>query len=230
MNQTTIGIALVVLLGVGAGTAIVVQQRAANTATVNSNAQVNADVSSGAAMSDDATTPRSLRALLIANVPVRCTFDDHTNDIDTDGTIYVANGKFRADVSSTIDGKVQEGHMLSDGTTTYVWSPALEQGFKMGTQAMFEGSADADGKTAIDPNKDIDYSCSPWLPDANLFVAPSTVTFVELGAMMQKIPGAGSMMDDGSAGAGASMSAQCKACDSLADDQSKATCLQALGC
>jgi hypothetical protein len=65
----------------------------------------------------------------------------------------------------------------------FVWSG--NQGAKMDMK-MLDQNADANQKGSVDLNQDVDYTCKDWTKDASKFVVPTTVTFVDIAAMMNQ--------------------------------------------
>lgn len=153
--------------------------------------------------------PTSLKDLLAANLPQKCTFPE--------GTVYISGGKFRGDFSSDVSGKAVVSHMISDSKTSYIWTDDQKQGFKMtiSDEVKAEGQTEVD-KNGVDVNAKLDYKCSTWLPDSSLFNTPSGVEFTDFSALIAPA-------DSGS------NSVQCAACASLTGDD-KTQCLAVLNC
>lgn len=135
----------------------------------------------------------------------------------------------RADFSSQdSDGKTVSGHLITDGTTSWIWTDAAPEGMKMSFTAtssmQAQNSAHQGG--SIDPNAAMNYSCSPWSPDQSEFTLPSNITFSDMSQMMNPAAGA-------SAGAGAKVggsAAECSACNEIPSASGKSSCLAAMGC
>jgi len=65
----------------------------------------------------------------------------------------------------------------------------MPQGIKMSFASMTTQS-DSAPQGAVDPNAEVEYSCSAWSADASLFALPSGITFQDMSAMMQgMVPG-----------------------------------------
>ena len=77
----------------------------------------------------------------------------------------------------------------------YTWSSMTPQGIKM-SDAMI-ANAQAGAKTTasgpVDSNTQVSYSCTPWVTDAAQFTPPSSVTFMDVSAMMQGATPGGAM-------------------------------------
>lgn len=157
------------------------------------------------------SVPTSLKDLLAANLPQKCTFPE--------GTVYISGGKFRGDFSSDVSGKAVVSHMISDSKTSYIWTDGEKQGFKMTitdeAKSQAESQTEVD-KNGVDVNAKLDYKCSTWLPDASLFNTPAGVEFTDFSALTAPA-------------AAGSNSVQCAACASLTGDD-KTQCLAVLNC
>lgn len=128
-------------------------------------------------------------------------------------------------------------HMITDGTTSWVWTDASSAMPAEGMKMSFVASSTAmEGSKAqpqgVDPNQPMNYSCSGWTADGSEFILPASVTFTDMSAMMQGATASGVGMKAGaSAGAGAAgNSAMCSACNQAPNATQKAQCLAALGC
>ncbi|MCI0566395.1 hypothetical protein L0Y46_04345 [bacterium] len=135
--------------------------------------------------------PHTLTGLLGWGKSVMCEFSYEEEAVGAGkGMVYVADGKMRNDFSVTgPDGKMVEGHMISNGETNYIWSSEMPgQGIKM---AMM----DAEGGTGVpkenyqtvDWNKDYDYACKKWSADESMFAPPSDVQFMDMDEIMKNM-------------------------------------------
>jgi hypothetical protein len=153
----------------------------------------------------------------------------------------------RGDFSSQVAGKTIASHMITDGTTSWVWSDAAPQGMKMSFAGMNQPqqgqTAPASANTnAIDPTKNINYKCGGWAADQSQFTIPANITFTDMSEMMKNMQGmmggkgaaagAGATTGGSAAGAGAGAGAgsMCAQCNQIPDATAKAQCLSALGC
>lgn len=179
----------------------------------------------------DGNVPKTLRELLAAGVAQKCTFRS-TEDVAVEGTTYVSGGKVRSDYTTSVEGNTMSGHMIADGTTSYIWMDGQQQGFTMTFNASdtdIPENTQTPGATkapqqGLDANQAMDYSCSPWVVDGSLFTPPAEITFTDFSSMMPT--GAAGAGISGSAGA--SMDA-CAACDSV-PEAARAQCRTALNC
>ena len=176
----------------------------APTNTIVPEANTNQDISQA--------SPRSLKDLLTAGIPQQCTF----SDVNVSGTTYIQGGKIRGDFATTAEGATSTGHMIFDGTTSYVWMDGAPTGFKMDINPADVADSQK-SQQGLDINKAIDYNCSAWSADQTVFVPPSNITFTGFtppSTSVSVTPGSQSL---------------CSSCDSLTGDQ-KTQCLKALNC
>lgn len=170
---------------------------------------------------------QSVKDLIAAGIPQKCTFTSTEGGASTQGTTYVAAGKVRGDFGSTIDGKASVSHMISDGETTYIWQDGQMNGVKMEIPKDSQGEASTQpvdtsvGKQA-DLDQKMDYDCSAWIPDTSLFSPPSDVTFTDLSQMY-------TAPTNTTPGTGSNGGSQCSYCDALTGDD-KTQCLAAFNC
>lgn len=114
-------------------------------------------------------------------------------EADTSGTVYVAGTDLRGDFTSTVNGKVEETHMIRVGDLSYVWSSSLPQGMVMTITGDGAKSGDTVGTSGmgVDDNASYEWDCNPWSKDESKFAPPSNIEFMDLSSMMQGagIPG-----------------------------------------
>lgn len=113
---------------------------------------------------------------LLAMGNVQCTVTTPNGS----GTVYVSGGKMRGDFSMSSQGKTMNAYMINDGAYIYSWSDAAPQGMKMAVSASSAGSAATHG--GVSNSTAVTYSCSPWGVDTTMFVPPTNITFMAMGA------------------------------------------------
>lgn len=132
------------------------------------------------------TEKTSLKSLLAMNKSQKCTFDVEASS----GTSYISSGKMRGDFTAKTGGSTGTTHMIVDGQTSYVWMDGQTSGYKMDFSAMQSNSMKGDvnntGQVNVDPNRDINYSCTNWSVDSSVFTLPANVKFTDMSAMMDK--------------------------------------------
>lgn len=171
----------------------------------------------------------SLKSLIAAGIPQKCTFSSSDASGSSQGTTFVAGGKVRADITSVVSEQTTVSHMISDGKTNYIWSDNDKNGIKMTVPESSVTSAPSTGNTSGtgpssegDLNQTENYKCSAWLPDNSQFTPPSNITFSDFGSLMPSAAPAVAPSTSGS-------SSQCAYCETLTGD-SKTQCLAALKC
>ena len=193
MNNKTIGIIVGVLVLVGLAFLLMrnkngdTNEVASNTATTDTKSQA-------------ASESTSIKSLLASGGSKKCTFTSTEGATSSNGTVYVAGGKFRGDFSATANGKVMGSHMISSGTDSYMWMDGMTTGFKMKLDDTAKTGTTAQSQS-VDPNKNFDFKCDSWSADNSMFSLPSGVQFSDMSSMM----GGAS----GSVPGGANMTATC---------------------
>lgn len=136
-------------------------------------------------------SPMSMKGLLTSGVSQKCTFQNGVAGAQSNGTVYVTAGHMRGDFASVAGGQTMTSHMITDGTTAYVWTEGTAQGVKMSFEnvgAQSQGS----GQSGVDVNAAVNYNCSPWGVEQASFQTPAGIDFVDLSTMMQggvQLPG-----------------------------------------
>jgi len=151
-------------------------------ATTNTNMQTSQPAPAPAPTSMSSTS--SLKDLM-AKGDQMCTYSDNGNS----GTVYIGSGKTRMDFVATSQGKTSNVHSIMDGTTSYTWIDGQGTGYKMAINK--SGITPNTGSTStpqqVDPNKQVNYTCSSWSVDDSKFTLPGGINFMDLSSM--KIPG-----------------------------------------
>jgi hypothetical protein len=127
----------------------------------------------------ESNQPQSLKSLIAYQGTQKCTFENSTENSDSSGTVYVANGEMRGDFTSTAQGQTFDSHMIVKGNTSYVWGSSMPGGFKMSFDSM-AAPGGSSNSGAVDPNAPVNYSCGSWDADASLFELPASVEFRDL--------------------------------------------------
>jgi hypothetical protein len=217
VNKKVLLIVIIVLLLLVAGGAFFMLTKKPSSQLANSNP---VPTSAGTQSVPTASAARSLRDLLTQGLPQKCTFSMENTTGSGTGMIVISGGKVRGEITSTIDGQTTLTHMLVDGTTSYIWMGDNTTGFKMSIDPKTITPAPNQPKSAaFDPDKSVNYNCTPWVPDASQFVLPANVTFSDLSKSVMIAP----------SGAAGPATDKCAACSYLTGD-AKTQCLSALGC
>jgi hypothetical protein len=170
-----------------------------NELNTNINANTNLDVNAGINGKVDVglSGTVSLNSLLKIGKDSVCTVESTKGGANSKGTVYISgDGNMRGDFTSetSASGSV-DSHMIVGEDMTYVWSGS--QGSKMST-AMMNSNADSnasvESKGNVDLDSEVTYKCEDWKTDSSKFVAPSSVKFMDIDALIKgsaglKIPG-----------------------------------------
>lgn len=228
MNKNTLviaALALVLLVG-GAGAYVVMNKNASSNST-------DSATTGNTMVGSESSGPMSLKDILLGGVAQKCTFSNVSDNTSVEGVTYVAGGKVRGDFTTNDGTTTTQGHMIADGTTSYMWMDGQDTGFKMAfdinaADAQETPSDDQSGSyQSLDIDEDMNYNCSPWGVDGSMFTPPANVTFTDFSAMTLPSSGTGVSPDDGDGSGG--IPNACAACDSL-DGDAKTQCLTALNC
>lgn len=168
-NKAVITIIILLILGVGGYGAYRIVRHFNRLSTQSQAPTMTAPEATPTAMT-------TLKALLALGVAQKCTFDQ--------GTVYLAGGKVRGDFVNTAGAS----HMISTGSTSYIWMDGQTAGFKM----TFDVNATPNPSTSatpvpqggLDVNQQANYNCEPWTADSALFSLPKGITFQDLSKFM----------------------------------------------
>ncbi len=201
----------------------------------------------------------SLKDLMAKKQALKCEWQAKTKESgQAKGTIYVYGKKFRQDMTTTMTtgqeaGKKITNYSLSDGQWLYTWSSIQPNtGIKMDlTKAQNQPPAQATttnpktGKktpSVPDFDKKIEYHCEKWQPQADKFMPPADINFIDPTAMMENmfkasqsqsgsghnfpVPPAGNNMPN----ANSIQQRACAACKQAPTLEMQQQCLQQAGC
>jgi len=212
-KQIIIGVAIIVLLLLGAGGYFLFSKNSANPTQTQTSATNEAETTTeNSAMS-------SLLDLVTSGKTTQCNFSVQSEAGTTEGTVYISGEKMRGDIETTTEnGKTTQMYMIRDGDMYYMWGGELPGGIKM-TFDVDELKTNTQANQYVDLNSKTDYSCSDWAADASKFTPPPNVKFTDLSSMME---GVDKTMEEKSGNTDSS------ACDSITDASAKAACENAL--
>lgn len=214
MNKNiVIAIAVVLLLGIGG---FVFLKKSPVTPSTDTKMTQTTDGSSNTGASE-----KSLKDLFASGASQQCTFNNPDSK-ESMGTVYVSGGKVRGDFTVAVEGTNMTTHMIGDGTNSYIWTDGQTTGMKMAFDPTTATQNPSTQSQAMDLNAKMNFNCSAWSVDKNIFVVPTNVTFTELN-----VPKTGTVIK-GSTGSDMKIQ-QCAACDN-APDEAKEQCKAALGC
>lgn len=158
----------------------------------------------------------TLKSLLSMGKSLKCTFLNNTKEATVSGTVYAGNGKVRQDFQSKAAGSSTSGHLIVDGSNTYMWTDGNNQGFKFAVDKVPSASSGSAQSQTQDINKTMNFSCQGWSADNSLFVLPSNVTFESFSIPV--IP----TVDTSKSGTGINTNqSACSACDNIPAGESE---------
>lgn len=198
--------------------------------TETDTAQITTDQNSAEADSQNITS--SLIDLVKLGQDVSCTFESTDDSQTSSGQIFIANNgtNFKGEFISTIlpENEQFQGHMISDGEHTYVWSDSETQGIKMRVDPeddtfLPESENDEQSVAGIDEDEQVTFSCQPWSADQSAFVPPSDIEFVDFSQQMDAFQSV--TPSDNQSG-----EIDCSICDQAPAGEAQAQCRMALGC
>lgn len=128
----------------------------------------------------------TLSTLMALTGSFTCSVATAAGDTQSSGTVFISNGQMRGDFNSTTKASetVIETHLIKAGGYTYTWSSAAPQGVKFADSAV-PANTSGTGSQGVDDKTQVTYSCTPWSEDPSKFAPPSTVSFMDMSAMMQ---------------------------------------------
>jgi hypothetical protein len=219
MNTKVLGVVigvLILLLGIGGYFYL----------NSSSNKQMvkQTSVSKPAIQNQQATTSSTqatIKSLLASKTPQQCDFSDKSGTAEITGVIFVADGKASGEFNVQGQTGTIVSHMVSDGTSAYIWTSLSKQGFKMAIAEASSAAANAKNSSSPDVNKTLDFKCKAWSVDNSKFTLPTDITFTTFN-MPNTSPAAG--------GSTTGSSAACSACNNIPEGAQKTACLQALHC
>jgi hypothetical protein len=176
-----------IILGGGAGTYKAVQKSKEKKAQMEANTEVTASSTDNASVMASSTTRLevknrgTLRALIAQNKNLICTVKSDATTGSAEGTVYLSGTDMRGDFVLKNSGSTVNSHMIKLGSTMYAWSDG-GQGVKMDVTASANSNAGVKSATGLDES--YSYECKDWSKDASQFVIPTTVTFIDVNAMI----------------------------------------------
>ena len=174
-KQNTLLIAVIVVLVLALGIFFSMSKKTASVQTAQTQTAVKPTEPNTKAEMLQA----SLKSLLTMGKTVKCTYTNTVKDVNVTGTVVASNGKMKQDFTSNTSAGPVSGHMIVDGTTAYMWTDQMKQGFKFALNEM--PTPAVSGKTAqpqgSDLNKSLSMSCLPWSATPEAFTPPMMYSF-----------------------------------------------------
>ncbi len=106
----------------------------------------------------------------------QCTVKQSMSDFDSNGIVYVNDGRMRGEFETIAEGMNIKSHIIMRDGFVYTWSSAAPKiGFKMAVKTEAENVNSQN--YSWNPEQIGDYNCSFWSLDESQFTVPKEVTF-----------------------------------------------------
>lgn len=156
-----------------------------------------------------------------------CTFTRSDEYGDVEGTVYIQSSteKVRGDFTVTTTDGIFESHVINDGEIGYTWgdSPVGTIAMKFATDQSDQTKESPEQNQPFNPDEKVDYTCSSWNVDTDVFTPPADLEFQDFTQSMGQM-----QMQEESVQQ--IMGQQCSQCDQIPNEDAKAQCKAALGC
>lgn len=175
MNTNTIVGLVIAILVVGGGAWYFTSNQGENTGAPQGASDEKKETTMGEG---------TLASLIARAGSWKCTVSMTSDVAPSSGVAYIANGKVRADfTSSPAASGTKEVHssMIQTDGYVYTWSDMMAQGMKMKVP-----SATDPAVSEMTPEKyteQVSYTCEPWMADGSLFIPPAEVSFLDPGSL-----------------------------------------------
>ena len=203
MKNNTIVIAIVIAVILILGVWLLVMGRKnsgqpANPATgANPQNQPAPAASNPSAQNKPSTFSGNLADLMAKKTPVSCQVSFDQNGTTQTQKMYLDGSNVRTDVVMTVGGQQNTAHVVIKDGWEYMWYDNALPGMAANTGTKINLSAlpkQPQGQTTpgatqnnggFDTQKNMNFSCAPWTPDASQFVLPANIQFQDLSSLMQ---------------------------------------------
>lgn len=181
--QQKVVLAVIAVVVIAGGAFLLTHRRSNNQADVSSTSTTNGSNSSDS--TNNSEVSGTIQSLFASGGSKMCTYKSNPGaEYESSGVVYVANGKIRTDYTGKgANGEVQSGHLISDGTTGYMWNDQANSGIKMPFAQYNTASNTAPNGHSTDYENKYDFHCQGWLADNSKFEVPTGVQFSEMPAM-----------------------------------------------
>lgn len=98
-----------------------------------------------------------------------CSFKTTGTSVQRSGTLYIADGAMRANLTNGAT-------MIDDGAHIYLWGTGASKGLELLAASSVSGSAIA-SNGGFDLATPLSFACNPWKTDSSVFTPPSSVSF-----------------------------------------------------
>jgi hypothetical protein len=168
MNKKILG-GIIALLIIAAGALVFTRN--------NTTTEVASNSSTAESATQASVETASIKSLIESGRNRMCTFKTVESGTESEGTVYVADGKMRGDFAIQAGTTSMISHMIHDGSTGFVWTDGQATGFKI---AIDTNEISAQQDKYLDPNKNLEFNCEAWSQDSFKFKLPSDIAFNEI--------------------------------------------------
>jgi hypothetical protein len=170
------------------------------------------------------TMQGTLRNLIYSKKPQVCTYSNKLGTVSVSGTVFIADGKMKADFATVSAENKINGHIVINNGYTYIWTGTTNKGIKV----VFDPNQSAGlpiNSQAPDLNQSFTYVCKDWVKDASLFTPPTNIDFslISVPAMLPSgavAPSSGAVTNESA----------CLVCDKLPAGESQTACRAQFQC
>ena len=114
----------------------------------------------------------------------------YIDDFGSEGTVYISAGKIRGEFTTTAEGKLIETSLIVTDGYQYIWSSAMQGGFKMKIPDIATSSASTNTETTgtyyWNAEQIGDYDCVPWTTEESKFIPPVTIVFTDMSTALPR--------------------------------------------
>jgi hypothetical protein len=238
-NAIVIAIVVIVILVIGGWFLVMGQKNSgqlANSATgTNTQNQTAPAANNQNAQNNASTFSGTLADLMAKKTPVNCQVSFDQNGTMQTQSMYFDGSNVRTDMSLNVGGQQNTAHVVIKDSWEYMWyenalpGMAVGQGTKINLSALPKQPqgqttpTTAQNKGGIDTQKNMNFSCKPWTPDASQFVVPANVQFQDLSSLMQP-PAITAPAVTGAAGAPSAPANICAVCKNIPAGPARTQC------
>ena len=127
----------------------------------------------------------ALAELFLSGQPLECQFTFVDEGYVGEGVSYMDGEQMRMSAAIQQNGTSMTSDYILTGNTMYMWAETLEGFFAVSMPAGEESGMMDDEDDFLSMDDEVTYECQPWSVDASVFVPPTDVEFMDMGAMMQ---------------------------------------------
>ncbi len=122
--------------------------------------------------------PMKIKDIVTMKGNQKCTFSDSNNGSKTEGVVYITGGKIRGDITTTVNGKTNVTHIVSDKNIMHVWIDGQGQGYTTTETSISQ----------MNINQESNYTCTSSTGNDSMFVTPTGIQFMDFSKLVPSIP------------------------------------------